>query len=243
MSYKQNNPLSRKNSKWGGNKDDYKRRDIGGVEKKIGDVDGHYKDYEGMSRKSSSPLNEQKWGGNKHDYKRHDVGGVMKKTGVVDHHYKDYEGMSRKSSSPLNQDELNKDERSGRLRPDYSDYEEQQKRHGITTSTEPYVPPVDYISQEDWDNATDEQKGISRKSSPLNNTGITGLNYSDELRYMPIVDDMHRRDESPANFMGIKRPGRCTPFPNPDCRPGTPQYNLAKRLKPGGDLYKGKKKK
>ena len=224
MSYKQNNPLSRKNSKWGGNKDDYKRRDIGGVEKKIGDVDGHYKDYE---------------------------------------------GMSRKSSSPLNQDELNKDERSGRLRPDYSDYEEQQKRHGITTSTEPYVPPVDersgnrfpgvkggqrdattfikshpnYISQEDWDNATDEQKGISRKSSPLNNTGITGLNYSDELRYMPIVDDMHRRDESPANFMGIKRPGRCTPFPNPDCRPGTPQYNLAKRLKPGGDLYKGKKKK
>ena len=42
--------------------------------------------------------------------------------------------------------------------------------------------------------------------------------------------------------MGIKRPGRCTPFPNPDCEPGTPQYNLAKRLKPGGDLYKGKKK-
>jgi len=34
------------NQKWGGNKDDYKRRDVGGVEKKIGDVDGHYKDYE-----------------------------------------------------------------------------------------------------------------------------------------------------------------------------------------------------
>ncbi len=51
-----------------------------------------------------------------------------------------------------------------------------------------------------------------------------------------------RRSSSPVNFMGIKRPGRCTPFPNPDCEPGTPQYNLAKRLKPGGDLYKGKKK-
>jgi len=50
------------------------------------------------------------------------------------------------------------------------------------------------------------------------------------------------RYSSPAAFMGIKRPGRCTPFPNPDCEPGTPQYNLAKRLKPGGDLYKGKKK-
>ncbi len=51
-----------------------------------------------------------------------------------------------------------------------------------------------------------------------------------------------RKSSSPVNFMGIKRPGRCTPFPNPDCEPGTPQYNLAKRLKPGGDLYKGKKK-
>jgi hypothetical protein len=49
--------------------------------------------------------------------------------------------------------------------------------------------------------------------------------------------------KSPVKFMGIKRPGRCTPFPNPDCEPGTPQYNLAVRLKPGGDLYKGKKKK
>ena len=50
------------------------------------------------------------------------------------------------------------------------------------------------------------------------------------------------RYSSPAAFMGIKKPGRCTPFPNSDCQPGSPQYNLAKRLKPGGDLYKGKKK-
>tara|TARA_R100001015_G_C4634386_1_gene200803 strand:- start:372 stop:569 length:198 start_codon:yes stop_codon:yes gene_type:complete len=38
----------------------------------------------------------------------------------------------------------------------------------------------------------------------------------------------------------IKRPGRCTPFPNPDCMPGTPQYNLAKRFK-SGDLSKKKR--
>lgn len=37
----------------------------------------------------------------------------------------------------------------------------------------------------------------------------------------------------------IKKPGRCTPFPNPDCMPGTPQYNLAKRFK-SGDLSKKK---
>jgi hypothetical protein len=46
------------------------------------------------------------------------------------------------------------------------------------------------------------------------------------------------------NFIkdAIKKPGRCTPFPNPDCEPGTPQYALAKRFKKG-DLHKDKKKK
>jgi len=62
----------------------------------------------------------------------------------------------------------------------------------------------------------------------------------DKSRHYP--EGVDRKTSSPVNFMGIKRPGRCTPFPNPDCEPGTPQYNLAKRLKPGGDLYKGKKK-
>jgi len=38
----------------------------------------------------------------------------------------------------------------------------------------------------------------------------------------------------------IKNPGRCTgdKFGGSDCPKGSPQYNLAKRLKPGGDLYK-----
>ena len=64
----------------------------------------------------------------------------------------------------------------------------------------------------------------------------------EEARKAHKEDGPSRKSSSPVNFMGIKRPGRCTPFPNPDCEPGTPQYNLAKRLKPGGDLYKGKKK-
>ena len=38
-----------------------------------------------------------------------------------------------------------------------------------------------------------DYEGPSRKSSsPLNNTGMTGLNYSKELQYMPIEDDMNR---------------------------------------------------
>ena len=32
--------------RWGSKEDEYKRQDVGGVEKKAGDVGGHYKDYE-----------------------------------------------------------------------------------------------------------------------------------------------------------------------------------------------------
>ena len=75
----------------------------------------------------------------------------------------------------------------------------------------------------DYEGMSRDSYGMERKSCGTKYTGVS-------------------RYSSPAAFMGIKRPGRCTPFPNPDCEPGTPQYNLAKRLKPGGDLYKGKKK-
>jgi len=40
----------------------------------------------------------------------------------------------------------------------------------------------------------------------------------------------------------IKHPGRCADMGGPDCPEGSPQYNLAKRFKQGGDLYAGKKK-
>jgi len=36
----------------------------------------------------------------------------------------------------------------------------------------------------------------------------------------------------------VKNPGRCKDFGGPDCPPDSPQYNLAKRFKKGGDLYK-----
>lgn len=44
------------------------------------------------------------------------------------------------------------------------------------------------------------------------------------------------------SFMGInpKHKGYCTPLSNPKCTGA--RRDLALRLKPGGDLYKGKKK-
>lgn len=83
---------------------------------------------------------------------------------------------------------------------------------------------------EEMNRMMDERGGMSRDSYGMERKSC-GTKYTGVSRY-----------SSPAAFMGIKRPGRCTPFPNSDCEPGTPQYNLAKRLKPGGDLYKGKKK-
>jgi hypothetical protein len=61
--------------------------------------------------------------------------------------------------------------------------------------------------------------------------------------------DKHGWELSEEDFMevkkkwiqrAIKRPGRCTPAPNPDCPKGSPQYNLAMRFK-GGEFKKKKK--
>jgi hypothetical protein len=39
----------------------------------------------------------------------------------------------------------------------------------------------------------------------------------------------------------VKKPGRCADMGSADCPKGSPQYNLAKRFKKGGDLHKGGK--
>jgi hypothetical protein len=194
----------------------------------------------GFSRKSSSPLNEQKWSGNRHDFKRRDVGGVMEKTGDVDHHYKAYEGFSRKSSSPLNQDErsgptfLDKVKGTAQNIGSYiSDVPGKLRQTNL-----PVFRPTSYdlpklgnegkfvASEREEEKArlaqsakerqarVSEGSAFFRKSSPLNNTGITGLNYSDQLRYMPIEDDMHRgmsrQSSSPLNDNDEPRRGKIT---------------------------------
>ena len=40
----------------------------------------------------------------------------------------------------------------------------------------------------------------------------------------------------------IKHKGRCKVMGSASCPVGSPQYNLAKRFKAGGDLHKSKKK-
>ena len=48
-----------------------------------------------------------------------------------------------------------------------------------------------------------------------------------------------------ANWIkkAIKHPGRCAHMGSEACPAGSPQYNLAKRFKAGGDLHRGKKRK
>ena len=49
--------------------------------------------------------------------------------------------------------------------------------------------------------AKDERRmGIDRNSSPANNASKYGIQGIDELKYMPIEDDMHRKQDSPAHL-------------------------------------------
>ena len=142
----------------------------------------------GMSRQSSSPLNEQKWSGNRHDFKRRDVGGVMEKTGVIDHHYKDYEGMSRQSSSPLNQEKERSADDKQREKTGRTVAEEREHRQQGHKDRE-YARMKAEHEKKQAEERKELGKGQSRRSSsPLNNTGITGLNYSKELRYNAVDD-------------------------------------------------------
>ena len=44
------------------------------------------------------------------------------------------------------------------------------------------------------------KEGVDRKSSPVNNASKYGIHGVDELKYMPIIDDMHRKQDSPAHL-------------------------------------------
>ena len=46
----------------------------------------------------------------------------------------------------------------------------------------------------------ERKKGVDRKSSPANNASKYGIHGVDELKYMPIIDDMHRKQDSPAHL-------------------------------------------
>jgi hypothetical protein len=191
----------------------------------------------GMSRKSSSPLNDNSSGryGKSHSEmsskELHSHGMVSHPAKRPDSDKKD--GPSRESSSPLNQDERSGEEwvekgtGTGDRYPDprkKKDWKKGKKGDkgdvygGNKGDEKKSVRDYEGVSRQPYGgNKGDEKKSVrdyegpSRKSSsPLNNTGITGLNYSKELQYMPIEDDMHRgmsrQSSSPLNDNGYNTP-------------------------------------
>ena len=60
-----------------------------------------------------------------------------------------------------------------------------------------------------------------------------------------LILEAKKKKKKKKNWIqdAIKHPGRCADMGGPDCPEGSPQYNLAKRFKKGGDLYAGKNKK
>ena len=113
-------------------------------------------------------------------------------------------GMSRKSSSPLNtkghggdKGHTHDDPGLKNQNPKNPDENRIVKKKAIKGHT--WITGDKYKNNETGEvyevNTPKDERGGSiyrKSSSPLNNTGMTGLNYSKELRYMPIEDDMHR---------------------------------------------------
>ena len=176
MSYTQNNPLSRKNSPL--NKDDQ------WIQKATADI---------KKRGTEGVCTGDKFGGPTcpPGSKRYNLAKTFKKMA------KDRKGgPSRESSEekymPIEDDMHKKGEGDmGMSRKPYGGNKGDEKRS---------VRDYEGVSRQPYGgNKGDEKKSVrdyegpSRKSSsPLNNTGITGLNYSKELQYMPIEDDMNR---------------------------------------------------
>jgi len=80
---------------------------------------------------------------------------------------------------------------------------------------------------------SDMQRQEIMNPQPVGSIDQTGMN---SLYGGPLSNDM-----GPKSFMGINpdHKGYCTPMTKPTCTPR--RKALAKRLKPGGDLYKSKK--
>jgi len=208
MSYKQNNPLSRKNSPL--NKDDrwiqkatesIKKRGTEGV--CTGDKFGgptcppgskRYtlaktfkamaKKGDGVSRKpsekpSTKPVEETRMtkGDQMPSRKSSD------ETGMHDTDESFAAAVAAESAKPAH------DPFSGDFAPDVS-FEERVRRESMMEESDPFN-----------ERSGGKKTGPRRKSSsPLNNTGITGLNYSKELRYNAVDDITQGKGEADYGF-------------------------------------------
>ena len=193
MSYNQNNPLSRKSSPL--NDGDWIQKATASIKE----------------RGTEGVCTGDKFGGPTcpPGSKRYNLAKTFKKMAK-----KRKGGPSRESSnSPLNQDEKSADEISieqmGRTVAEQKAKKEADRnaaeaaRLGISrrSSSPLNVPDKGGYGaaggKKSYGGAESDEESLMeapsrRSSSPLNNTGITGLNYSKELQYMPIEDDMHR---------------------------------------------------
>ena len=179
MSYKQNNPLSRKNSPL--NKDDK------WIQKATESI---------KERGTEGVCTGDKFGGPTcpPGSKRYNLAKTFKKMAK-----KRKDGPSRKSSES---DWL---KYGGDVIDETAQKDEGMSRHGSMKGDQS-ATHVDYANYKGTDKGYHGHTGASHgdqsathrdymtdhRHSPLNNTGMTGLNYSKELRYMPIEDDMHR---------------------------------------------------
>jgi len=164
MSYKQNNPFSRKSSPLNGEGD--KCPDSGCVQEA---GDGRWNVISGITGKdwpSTFPSRESA----ENAIKKYHAG-----------------GFSRQPSSPLNQKNWRDDESKSTRQPSGGNKgDEKNWRDDESKSTR---------------QPSGGNKGPSRKSSsPLNNTGMTGLNYSKELRYNAVDDITQGKGEADYGF-------------------------------------------
>jgi hypothetical protein len=102
---------------------------------------------------------------------------------------------------------------------------------GYSSAMSPFSPPE--LSTGDSLYGGEQQRQEIMNPMPEANIDATGMN---SLYGGPLS-----MDGGPKSFMGINpdHKGYCTPMTKPTCTPR--RKALAKRLKPGGDLYKSKK--
>jgi len=152
-----------------------------------GDEKKSVRDYEGPSRRSSSPFNQDE--NERSGYSTWDkLKGTAKNIGS---YISDVPGKLRQTNLPV-------------LRPTGYDLPKLGNEGGFVASEREEEKARLTQSAKERQARVSEGSAFFRKSSPLNNTGITGLNYSKELQYMPIEDDMHRgmsrQSSSPLDY-------------------------------------------
>ena len=73
-----------------------------------------------------------------------------------------------------------------------------EKKQGMHRDSAMYMNSPMYAGHESPMNAGHESPMEAGHESPMENASKYGIQGVDELKYMPIVDDMHRKGDSPA---------------------------------------------